>query len=166
MPPAPLVLVALGANLGQPAVQIREAFQRLAALSATPVRQSSLWNTSPMDCPPDSPSFVNAAAVLTPHPGATPEAWLAELQALEREFGRRPKVILNEARPLDLDLIAWEGITRDTPQLILPHPRATLRRFVLAPLAEIAPEFCLVPGGPTVRQLLDRLPDAGDVRRL
>ncbi|MFM7099757.1 MAG: 2-amino-4-hydroxy-6-hydroxymethyldihydropteridine diphosphokinase, partial [Verrucomicrobiota bacterium] len=61
------------------------------------------------------------------------------LQELEREFGRRPKVVLNEARSLDLDLIAWGPELQTRPELTLPHPRAHQRRFVLAPLAEVDP---------------------------
>lgn len=64
---------------------------------------------------------------------------------MEREFGRRPKLVLNEPRPLDLDLIAFGSEKRSTPRLTLPHPRAHLRRFVLQPLNEIAPELIL-PG--------------------
>jgi 2-amino-4-hydroxy-6-hydroxymethyldihydropteridine diphosphokinase len=86
-------------------------------------------------------------AVFEPQPGETPETLLAKLQALEKQFGRTPKKVLNEARSLDLDLIAFGGEVRQTPQLLLPHPRAHLRRFVLAPLAELAPDLVL-PGQP------------------
>ena len=66
---------------------------------------------------------------------------LDQLQALEQAFGRRPKLVLNEPRPLDLDLLTFGGERRSTDRLALPHPRALDRRFVLAPWAEIAPEF-------------------------
>lgn len=137
--------VALGSNLGDSRALLGEAFLRLQALSDSPLLKSSLWKSSPVDCPPGSPDFVNAAAALAPRAGETPESLLEKLQALEKEFGRRPKVILNEARPLDLDLIGFKGETRATAALRLPHPRAHLRQFVLQPLAEIAPDLIL-PG--------------------
>jgi len=110
-----------------------------------------------VDCPPGSPRFLNAVAELTARPGDSPESLLTALQALEREFGRRPKVVLNEARPLDLDLIAWGAQTCATSTLTLPHPRAHLRRFVLQPLAELAPDLVLPGQTATVEQLLREL---------
>ncbi|MFM8471448.1 MAG: 2-amino-4-hydroxy-6-hydroxymethyldihydropteridine diphosphokinase, partial [Limisphaerales bacterium] len=110
--------------------------------------------STPVDCPPGSPDFINAVVALTPLPRLTPESLLAELQALEREFGRQPKKVLNEARPLDLDLIAWGSEVRNTPTLTLPHPRAHLRRFVLEPLNELAPDFVLPGQTRTVAELL------------
>ena len=141
----PRAFIALGSNLGDSPATVRQALRRLAALSVAPLLRSSLWETSPMDCPPGSPPFVNAVAGLTPLTGETPETLLAKLQALEREFGRRPKQVRNEPRPLDLDLLTFGVETRATPALTLPHPRAHVRRFVLAPLAEVAPNL-LMPG--------------------
>jgi 2-amino-4-hydroxy-6-hydroxymethyldihydropteridine diphosphokinase len=94
---------------------------------------------------------------LFPCENETPESLLAKLQTLEKEFGRTPKKILNEPRPLDLDLIAFGNEIRNSPELILPHPRAHLRKFVLAPLAEIAPGFILPGQKKSVRELLEEL---------
>ena len=102
--------------------------------------------------------FVNAVVGLQPLAGETPELLLNKLQALEKEFGREPKQVLNEPRPLDLDMIAFGHATRNTPQLILPHPRAHQRRFVLQPLSEIAPDFILPGQIKTVSQLLQEFP--------
>ena len=151
------VLIALGSNLGDSATLIHQAFDALQKLSATPIRKSSLQQTAPVDCPPGSPPFVNAAVALTPLAGETPESLLAKLQALEKEFGRQPKTVMNEARPLDLDLIAFGDETRHTPQLTLPHPRAHLRCFVLQPLSEVAPEFVLPGQTRNVTELLRAL---------
>src|SRR5580765_7178160 len=115
---------------------------------------SSLWQTTPVDCPPGSPSFINAVVALLPQKGETPESLLEKLQQLEREFGRQPKKVLNEARPLDLDLIAFGGEQRSFTKLMLPHPRAHERRFVLQPLSEIAPELTLRGQSITVADLL------------
>ena len=149
--------VALGANLGDARENILRALRRLQEMSDQPLLRSSLWQTAPVDCPPDSPRFVNAAIGLALRPGETPESLLAKLQAVEREFGRKPKRLLNEPRPLDLDLIAFGEETRQTPELILPHPRAHLRRFVLAPLSEIAPDLVFPGRSETVNQLLEAL---------
>ncbi len=151
------VFVALGSNLGDSISILVEAMERLEALSAGPVRCSSLWSTSPVDCPPGSPPFVNAVVALTPRAGETPESLLVELQEIERESGRGPKKVLNEPRPLDLDLIAFGMETRNTPLLVLPHPRASQRQFVLRPLAEIAPELVLPGQMKTVATLLSGL---------
>lgn len=142
---APEVIVALGSNLGESAVTLRAAVQRLRARSGSDFKASSLWRSTPVDCPPGSPLFLNAVVCFRPRPDETPETLLEHLQSLEREFGRQPKLIRNEPRPLDLDLVAFGAEVRSTTQLTLPHPRAHLRRFVLEPLCEIAPEFVL-PG--------------------
>jgi 2-amino-4-hydroxy-6-hydroxymethyldihydropteridine diphosphokinase len=158
--------VALGANLGSATQTLRQAFDRLAGLSTEPLRRSSLWETTPVDCPPGSPTFVNAVARLTPRLSETAESFLAKLQELERQFGRRPKAVLNEPRPLDLDLIDFRNELRRTPDLVLPHPRAHLRRFVLAPLAEIEPDLVLPGQQLTVGMLLHTLRCDAQVCRL
>ena len=76
--------------------------ERLQDLSDQPLKKSRLFETAPVDCPPGSPNFVNAAVILVPRKGETPESLLAEIaETLEKEFGRTPKKILNEPRPLD-----------------------------------------------------------------
>jgi 2-amino-4-hydroxy-6-hydroxymethyldihydropteridine diphosphokinase len=149
-----LVFIALGSNLGDAPQNIRCAMERLQHFSALPPFRSSLWQTTPVDCPPGSPPFVNAVAGFVPQPGETPETLLAQLQALEKEFGRPLKKVLNEPRQLDLDLIAFGSETRNSPSLILPHPRAHQRRFVLQPLSEIAPDLILPGQRLTVAKLL------------
>jgi 2-amino-4-hydroxy-6-hydroxymethyldihydropteridine diphosphokinase len=140
-----IAFVALGSNLGESRQIFAQAIAQLQEFSASPLVQSSFIETAPMDCPPGSPDFLNAVVGLVPRAGETPESLHAKLQALEKEFGRATKKVLNEPRPLDLDLIAFGDETRNSPQLTLPHPRAHLRKFVLQPLAEIAPDFVL-PG--------------------
>jgi 2-amino-4-hydroxy-6-hydroxymethyldihydropteridine diphosphokinase len=152
------VVVAFGSNLGDSASLIGAAMDRIEERSARPLRRSSLWTSTPVDCPPDAPVFINAVAILEPVPGETPESLLAFLQGLEIEAGRRPKVVHNESRPLDLDLIAWSGQIRITPRLILPHPRARERRFVLQPLAELDPGFRFDGSGDSIAALLEHLP--------
>lgn len=158
--------IALGSNLETPAENLRRAMRRLAALSAEPPFNSSLWQTTPVDCPPGSPPFVNAVVSLVPLAGETAESLLPKLQGLEREFGRAPKKVLNEPRPLDLDLIAFGDERRCGPELTLPHPRAHERRFVLAPLAELAPDLVLPGQSKSVAQLLAGLPPDPGMRKV
>lgn len=161
-----MALVALGSNLGHSVDIISRAMQELQSFSDHPLRQSSLWRSDPVDCPPGSPPFVNAVAALGPRAAETPESLLRKLRALEEKFGRQPKQVLNEPRPLDLDLIAFGSQTRNSPELVLPHPRAHLRRFVLQPLSEIAPDLILPGQGSTVRRLLEALKSDERVSRL
>jgi 2-amino-4-hydroxy-6-hydroxymethyldihydropteridine diphosphokinase len=164
--PQNIAFVALGSNVGDPSTQVRQAIARLRELSLEPLLESSLWETSPVDCPPGSPAFVNAVVGLTPRSGESPESLLAKLQALEKEFGRRPKKLHNEPRPLDLDLVAFSREVRTGKDLVLPHPRAHQRRFVLQPLSEIAPDLVLPGQTQSVRKLLDLLPPDEGMRRI
>jgi 2-amino-4-hydroxy-6-hydroxymethyldihydropteridine diphosphokinase len=161
-----LAYVALGSNLGDAVAIVLEAFGRLERLSRTPMRRSSLWQTTPVDCPPGSGLYVNAVAGLAPLDGEAPETLLEKLQALEREFGRRPKKIMNEPRPLDLDLISFGNEHLQTERLTLPHPRAHLRQFVLRPLSEIAGDLILPGQARTIAELLSELSSDERVQRL
>jgi 2-amino-4-hydroxy-6-hydroxymethyldihydropteridine diphosphokinase len=149
--------IALGSNLGDPVWNVLQAIEALRQWSDSPLRKSSLWKTTPVDCPPGSADFVNAVIALVPRADETPESLLKKLQALEVEFGRAPKKVLNEPRSIDLDLIAFGNEQRTTPELTLPHPRAHQRRFVLQPLAEIAPDFILPGQSNTALQLLNQV---------
>jgi 2-amino-4-hydroxy-6-hydroxymethyldihydropteridine diphosphokinase len=165
-PRANAVFLALGSNFGNPVANIVRAMDRLEPLSILPLVRSSLWQTTPIDCPPSSPSFVNAVVCLAPRSAENPPSLLAKLQMLEREFGRQPKKLHNEPRPLDLDLIAFGVLSCRTDELILPHPRAHQRRFVLQPLSEIAPDLVLPGQTRTVLQLLHELPVDPAMRKL
>jgi 2-amino-4-hydroxy-6-hydroxymethyldihydropteridine diphosphokinase len=164
--PSALALVALGSNLGDSRQTIRLAMDRLQEYSAEPVLKSSLWQSAPIDCPPGSPPFINAVVGLAPRLEEVPESLLAVLQSLERQFGRGPKTVLNEPRRLDLDLILFGSSIRRTPGLVLPHPRAHQRRFVLQPLSEIASDLILPGQLKTVAQLLADLPPDLSVRKV
>ena len=91
---------------------------------------------------------------------------LQKLRGLEVECGRLPKQVLNEPRLLDLDLICFGAEIRHTPELTLPHPRAHLRKFVLCPLSEIAPDLILPGQSKTVAQLLKDLRSDEQIKRL
>lgn len=151
---SPVAYIALGSNVGDSPTILRRAMDQLETLSRKPLLRSSLWQTTPVDCPPGSPAFVNAVVALTPQPDENSWALLTKLLAMEKEFGRRPKIVLNEPRRLDLDLIAYGDEISARPELVLPHPRAHERRFVLQPLNEIAPNAILPGHRRTVTQLL------------
>ena len=129
--------VGLGSNIGDRESHLRAGLLARARGGVTPVIVSSLWETEPVDGA--GPAwFLNMVAQVTT--ALEPEEVLAVLLAAELERGRkrgRP----NAPRELDLDLLLLGALTRNTSELTLPHPRLWSRRFVLAPLAELAPEF-------------------------
>jgi 2-amino-4-hydroxy-6-hydroxymethyldihydropteridine diphosphokinase len=145
------VYVAVGANLGDAAANVRRAFACMTAQFG-PVRTSTLYATEPIDCPPNSPVFVNAAVRFDTR--LAPLALLVALRNIELQFGRPSVRSRNAPRLLDLDLIAYGDVSMNTAALTLPHPRAHQRTFVLAPLAELAPDLCLPGQTQTVRALL------------
>lgn len=157
--------IALGANLPSPAGEPRQtldaAVLRLAELGRV-LAQSSYYETAPVGYA-DQPTFLNAAVALEIALESTiePESLLAELLAIERDFGRdRTHAIPNGPRTLDLDLLLYGERTVNTPTLQLPHPRMTKRRFVLLPLAEIAPALILPQTSKSVAQYLQELPQS------
>jgi 2-amino-4-hydroxy-6-hydroxymethyldihydropteridine diphosphokinase len=161
-----VVVVALGSNLGDSHSIVKGAFRRLQSYSTRPLLASSLWESAPIDCPPGSSVFINAVAALFPPAEETPFSLLAKLQALEREYGRTAKKVFNEPRTLDLDLVCFGEQVIQTPELILPHPRAHLRAFVLAPLNEILPDLRIPGQARTVQELLEEVGSGLSVRRV
>lgn len=145
-------VVAFGANLpwrGSPPEQtIREAARMMAGRSdITAFEASRLWRSPPVNA--EGPNFINAVAQFETRLSA--EDLLDWLLSVERAFGReRPKPPVHgpsAARTLDLDLVWMTGVRLQTPELTLPHPRASQRGFVLGPLMDIAPELELPDEG-------------------
>ena len=134
--------IALGSNLGDPASTLRRAIAALAEMPQSRLETaSSLYRSTPMGHA-DQPDFVNAVAQLSTT--LAPQALLAALLAIEKDFGRE-RTFRNAPRTLDLDLLLYDAQVLDEPGLCLPHPRMHQRAFVLAPLIEIAPA-CIIPG--------------------
>jgi 2-amino-4-hydroxy-6-hydroxymethyldihydropteridine diphosphokinase len=134
--------VGLGANLGDPVLQVTRALAALAELDDTRVVQtSSLYRTAPIGHA-DQPEYINAVARLDT--GLEPRALLDCLQGIERAAGRE-RSYRNAPRVLDLDLLLYGDQVIAVPGLVVPHPRMHERAFVLAPLVEIAPDT-VVPG--------------------
>jgi len=154
-----LACIGLGANLGDAAQTLREAFQALAALPQTTLRDRSQLYSTPAWGNEDQPAFVNAAAVLeTALPGP---ALLEALLEIERRFGRvRDPAVHWGPRALDLDVLLYGEEVIDLPQLQVPHPYLHARAFALLPLAEIAPE-ATIPGHGRVRDAVMRVDPCG-----
>jgi 2-amino-4-hydroxy-6-hydroxymethyldihydropteridine diphosphokinase len=156
----PPVFLGLGSNLGDRESAIEGALARLAARGFHPTRRSSLWLTEPVGGPPQG-WFLNAVA--GGETELSPEALLEACLATEREMGR-VRAERNGPRTIDVDVLLFGGERRDAPRLVIPHPRLHERRFVLAPLAEIAPGLVHPVLGLAVWELLARCPDASAVR--
>jgi len=153
--------IALGANLDRPRRQVETALKELGRLPDSRLtRVSGLYLSRAMGHP-DQPDYINAVARL--RTALEPCALLDALLAIEHRHGRE-RTFKNAPRTLDLDILLYDDRVLDHPGLHLPHPRMHERAFVLAPLAEIAPD-CVIPGHGPVRELLDGL-QVGSVQRL
>jgi 2-amino-4-hydroxy-6-hydroxymethyldihydropteridine diphosphokinase len=159
------ILIALGANLAgphgeAPLATCRAAVEALRGLPGLRLQAvSRWWRTAPVP-PSGQPDYVNGVAWLEGE--AEPAALLARLQAIEAAAGRPPvggARGVNAARSLDLDIIAIGDLVRAAPDPVLPHPRAHLRAFVLAPLAEVAPGWLHPILAVPVETLLARVTD-------
>jgi len=129
--------IGLGANLGDPHRQLQEALAKLAAVEEVEVLKVSAFYLNPPLGPPEQPWYVNAVAQVRTR--LEPEELLRALGQMERDLGR----VRGERwgpRVIDLDLLLYDGVIMSGPELVLPHPEMHRRVFVLAPLAEIAPE--------------------------
>lgn len=155
-----MILVALGANLpskaGSPERTIEAAKAALEEKGVKVLRSSRTWTTPPFPIS-DQPLFRNA--VITVETELDPEGLMAVLQKIEKDFGRLRTGVKNEARSLDLDLIAYHDAVIDEPGLHLPHPRMRERLFVLIPMKQVAPLWIDPVSGNTINELIDKIPD-------
>jgi 2-amino-4-hydroxy-6-hydroxymethyldihydropteridine diphosphokinase len=156
--------IALGSNLESPEHQIHKAFDELDAIPLSRViKKSSLYSTAPVGYE-DQPDFINAVVEIETKLDA--EKLLMYLFAIENLHGRR-RPFPNAPRQLDLDLLLYDDLHMQTPDLTIPHPRMHTRGFVLLPLAEIAPEIRIASpetAGKTIAELATSLPDQGVTR--
>jgi 2-amino-4-hydroxy-6-hydroxymethyldihydropteridine diphosphokinase len=166
-----IALIGVGANLSgpdgrTPLETCRRAVAMLDQLPGMRLAGLSRWFESAPVPPSGQPPYVNAVASLRTDPGETvdPAMLLARLMAVETACGRQ-RGTPNAARTLDLDIIAIDDLVRAAPDPIVPHPRAHLRAFVLAPLVDVAPDWMHPLLGRTAAALLADLP-AQDIRPL
>lgn len=150
--------IALGANLGKRQTMLRAAIGRIGALRKTRVTAVATFRfTAPVGGPAGQPDYLNGAVTVETELEA--EELLRELLDIEKQFGRdRAHEVRHGPRVLDLDLLMYGDTVMERPGLTLPHPRMHDRRFVLEPLAEIAPQAVHPVLGVTIEELLRRLP--------
>ncbi len=151
--------LSLGSNLGDREENLRRALELLAAPDLRIKRTSSLYETEPRDLHAQ-PWFLNLAAEI--ETTLFPMQLLARIQSVEKQLGRK-RIVAKGPRTIDIDILLFGGFIIETPALQIPHPRMGQRRFVLEPLAEIAPDL----GHPTTRRpIREMLPaTAGQVVR-
>lgn len=156
--------IGIGSNLGDRTAQVRTAIARLATLPGTTVAAtSSLYETEPLGNA--STWYVNAVAALDTD--LEPAPLLAALLAIERTMGRtRVAADRYASRTIDLDLLLFDDRVLDEPGLVVPHRALHERRFVLAPLAELAPDVLHPALGRSIAALLANVPDAKRIVRL
>ena len=130
--------VGIGSNLGDRAGALLLGVRGMMSAGLRVARLSSVYETEAVGVFDEQPAYLNAVAELCP-PLPPPEELLARLLKIEYALGRRRERAL-APRTLDLDLLLYGDARADTPLLTLPHPRMHLRRFVLEPLAELAPD--------------------------
>ena len=155
--------IALGSNLGDRLQYLRSgraAVMQIAGVEG-PVLSSRIYETEPVGTGEDAGAFLNA--VIEVHYAGHPMTLLDHLQEIEAEHGRPSKRPRNAPRPLDLDILYVGNLTLTNDEIVIPHPRMHLRRFVLAPLNDIRPELVLPGQHETIADLLSSLSDPAAV---
>lgn len=156
-----LIYLSLGSNLGDREIQLRDALKRLAA-NGRVVAVSSFYETEPVEFTGQA-WFLNCVVAL--ETTETPGQLMASLLHIEQQMGRQ-RIQKKGPRTIDIDILLFDEAIVDSPALTIPHPAMHQRRFVLEPLAEIAPEVRHPVLKKTVRELLDALPAGQEVRKL
>jgi len=155
-----LVYLSLGSNLGDREAHLREAITYLEA-NGHIISVSSLYETEPVEVT-DQVWFLNCAVAL--ETTESPEELMAAILRIEQQMGRK-RIQRKGPRIIDIDILLFDDAILDSPALTIPHPAMQERRFVLQPLAEIAPQAQHPVRKSTIQELLDALPAGQTVRR-
>ena len=155
-----LAYLSLGSNVGDRVAHLRDAIARLESIGRV-VSVSSFYETEPVEVT-DQPWFLNCAVGL--ETALTAEQLMAQLLQIEQEMGRR-RIQKKGPRTIDIDILLFDDLILDSPDVTIPHPAMQERRFVLEPLAEIAAEARHPGMKKTIREMLEELPAGAIVRR-
>jgi 2-amino-4-hydroxy-6-hydroxymethyldihydropteridine diphosphokinase len=154
--------LSLGSNLGDRAANLRAAIAALPSAHFYVSKVSSFYETEPVDYL-DQPWFINC--VVEGETNSQPMELLRALRAIEAQLGSK-KAFAKGPRLLDIDILLFGDQSLNTPDLQIPHPRMLVRKFVLAPLAEIVPHLKLAQWSENVTELLAKTPDQSRITRL
>jgi 2-amino-4-hydroxy-6-hydroxymethyldihydropteridine diphosphokinase len=155
--------LGLGSNLGDRLVYLQAALEDLWAHGVRVLASSSVYETEPVGEVTEQPDFLNVCVEM--ETALAPEALLDACKAVEAALGRSAGGVRHGPRPIDVDILLLEDIVYEAERLRIPHPALRERRFVLAPLVELAPRLVL-PGGLPVADALAALPPGQEVRRV
>lgn len=155
------VYLSLGSNIGDRKVHLRDAISHLERTGRV-MAVSSFYETEPVEVT-DQAWFLNCVVEL--QTSSAPDELMAQILEIEKQMGRE-RIQKKGPRTIDIDILLFNDAVVDTPELIVPHPAMASRRFVLEPLAEIAPEAHHAVLKKTVQELLEELPSGQVVRRL
>lgn len=147
--------IALGSNLGDRLENLRCAVRRLVEANIRLTAAAPVYESAPVDCPDGSQNFLNT--VIEIDADQAPLELLKKLRAIEMELGRAERRDHHAPRTVDLDMLYADHEVMECDELTLPHPRMTVRRFVLQPLADIRPELILPGQGKPIAELLQLL---------
>ena len=156
MPDGKRIYLSFGSNLGDRAANLERAIAALPEAGVRVLRRSSLYETEPVSCPPNSPKFLNAALEIEYE--GVPKTLLKKVLAYEVAHDRNRDLPKNAARTIDIDILYFGEVEILDKDFVVPHPRIAERRFVLLPLSTIRSDMIVKGTGKTVRTLLRELP--------